>query len=71
MYLLDKCVFNRLLFPTYNCGNNTLEYHRIPVQVSFTTSKAGFHIECNKLCIQMASRVAEQQNLSLKIGKTR
>ena len=45
---------------TYNPGNNTLELYNILVQIRFITSEKKLDIYYSKLCIRVATRVAER-----------
>ena len=58
---------------TYNNGHNILELYNILVQIQFTTSKRKLDIQYSKLCIRVASRVAERRKTQglTKIKNTR
>ena len=45
---------------SYNPGHNSLELYNILLQIRFTTSKTKSDIQYSKLCIRVASRVAER-----------
>ena len=57
----------KLKFGTYNPGHNILELYNMLVQARFITSKRKLDIQCSKLGIQVAERVAERLKGATKL----